>query len=376
MRKTILILVITALLALSCVGCNSSKDSNSFSVEDFNSFTDDDLRTGDVREIANTENGFYYINASCLYYYDNKLKETTILCTDSDCTHDSNKCNARLMNVLGEIFYNNGNLYVVEAVQGDSGKYHFYLVEVNKDATKRTRLTELFQANDTIGISYEMILHRGYCYFCVYPNDYDTEKENSVFRVKIEKNAEIEKIYTDNGYGVTFSLYGYQNGIYLDESKNTDSQASDSVSNMYVYDISSGKIEDCEIDDFRRITFGNGCVYYTKSDSLWKKKAGKKEEKIYDFGRDIYGELRFDGKYFYFDTQTDCWMKDLDEKERKVYVINQQGELKEMLDIPFEYSFATCDEEKSVWKNIDGTKIAIYDTDQIGTGKTDLEEFS
>ena len=67
-------------------------------------------------------------------------------------------------------------------------------------------------------------------------------------------------------------------------------------------------------------------------------------------------------------------MKDLDEEERKVYVIDQQGELKEMLEIPFEYWFATCDKEKSVWKNMSGTKVAIYYTKQIGSGKTQLEE--
>lgn len=376
MKKEIYMLALTFFLAIFCAGCNSSKDSVSITKDETHSFVDDDLRIGDIRDIANTEKGFYYMNESRLFYYDNELKESTILCTDANCNHASDNCNACFIDYFNEIFYNNGNIYAMEYVEEDDSNYHFYLVEISKDATKRTRLTDLFQASDTAGISYDMVLHRGYCYFCVYPDDYETEKENSVFRVKIEKNAEVENIYTDIGYGVTFDLYGYENGIYLEEHKNIDSQASDSIHDMHIYNMDTEKVTDCEMDDFRQITFGNGCMYYTKSDSLWKKEDGKKEEKLYDFGKDVYGDLQFDGSYFYFDTQPDCYMRDLDEKERKVYVIDQQGELKEMLEIPFEYWFATCDKEKSVWKDMSGTKVAIYYTKQIGSGKTQLEEIS
>ena len=59
MRKEIFMLALTFFLAIFCAGCNSSKDSVSITKDEAHSFVDDDLRIGDIRDMANTENGFY-----------------------------------------------------------------------------------------------------------------------------------------------------------------------------------------------------------------------------------------------------------------------------------------------------------------------------
>ena len=374
MKKKIFTLVVTFLMATSCAGCSFTEKNRTVTKEEAHSFCDDDLRIGDIRDVANTEDGFYFIGEYGLSYYDNECKEATLLCMDSGCKHNSMDCNAFSVGLYGEIYYNNGKLYSMECVPGENGNYDFYLVEISKDATEITRLTKLFQTSEMGGFTHELILHRGYCYFYVGPDSYETEKENSVFRVKIEKNAKVETIYTDRGYGVDYSLIGYEDCVYIRADKYLDADGREQEEVLLIYDGNTGKIKSSERDDFLRITFGNGCMYFTTSDSLWKREEGKKEEKIYDFGGELFGELRFDGTYFYFDTQADCYMKDLDRTERKVYVIDQQGELKEILEIPFEYNFATCDKEKSVWKNLIGSKVGICYTKNIGSGKTRLEE--
>jgi hypothetical protein len=376
MKKRIVTLAITLLLATTFTSCASSKEKTAVTSHEVYSYADDDLRVGDIREYANTENGFYFMNGNLLCYYDNQVKEATVVCTDANCEHRSMDCNAMLSYSLGGIYYNNGNLYTIEHVEGEDGNYHFYLTEISKDATRRTRLTDLFQSKSTAVISYDMILHRGYCYFTVYPDNYEVEKENHVFRVKIEENSKVETIYSDTGYGVTFTLYGYGDNIYLNKSKNADAQASDFTHVMYMYNTNTGEISDCGVDEFRRVTFGNGCMYYTKADSVWKKEIGKKEKKIYDFEKDIFGLLRFDGTYLYFDSRVDYYMKNLEKEERQVYVLDQQGTLVDLLEIPFNYEFVACDGEKTIWRVFMQYEFGFFYTEQIGNKDANFEKIN
>lgn len=359
-----------------CCGC-SSKETANIEKDVVNLETDDNLCTSDLKEFAKSEKGYYYWKGDLLYFCDAVSGKDTVLCSNSNCKHNSSKCDAFYSEKGGQIFYYQNNLYLIEDVAKENKTVDVNLIKVSEDGSKRTNLLTLFQVNsdNEEGYDYEVVLHRGYCYY--YQNSFEMEKEVEapLYRVALKQDAKPEKIISTKGYGVSYSMLAYKQKLYVNTTQFTDSKYTKTFDNLKIYDIETSEIQESELTDIRRLYMVEDVLYYTKENMIWKMEEGKKAEKFYDLGGDVFGKLWFDGNYFYFDNSPDCLLKDKDGSERKVLVLDKKGKKVDEFPVELQYEFLGGDSKRLFWMDFyTREKVCVFDTAQIGTDTHKLEE--
>lgn len=373
MKKSIILLGMAAFMLLGS-SCSSGVDKEELTAQEYVYETDDHTYVDDGKRFVETDKGAYYWKDSLLYYYDLESDKETILCTKANCDHTDKACNAMFMDYDEMLLYYKGSLYMVE-MENTEETTKCYLAEVSEDGSTRTRITELFEVPNEEGVNYQAMIHRGYFYFAVAPSSYDKEKENALYRVQIKKNAKVEAVVTDTGYGVEYDMQGYGTKIYYQVTQNKDETRSEFYSQLKAYDITNGEITECDIPDFRRFLIVDKDVYYTTKDAIWKKTDGKDPEKFYDLGSDMLGDFKFDGNYFYFDNLVDSQLKGTDKSERRIFVIDQKGSLVNELKVSGDLSIYGGDKERMFFENYkDQSKVYLQWTSKFGEGQLKPEE--
>lgn len=365
MKRIVKLGMVCMVLLVTCLGCGTNKKEVNISTENVNELTDDNSSAQDAFQgIARVEKGFYFIDNSCLCFYDEGLGKATILCTDAGCEHKSEECNAYLFGFEQECLYGYENeLYGIETdYEAETDLMHYYLTKISRDGTTRTKLVDLFQNPNGQEVSFVIIQHRGYCYFAINENSYDEKKEGTVYRAKLEKGAKVETVYQDSGYGINYSIHGYGDSIYIGEDKYEDAAQQKRVSQIWQYSLEDEKIFKVIEEPFRVFTFAEGTLFYTTNDAIWKFD-GKKSEKFYELGQDMFGNLWYDGTYLCFDTLTDCFVKEKDESERKIYVIDKEGTLINSPTVSESCLYLTKVKDTCIWQNLWGQKYLSGDTE-------------
>jgi len=184
---------------------------------------------GSGQLIAASEDGYYMLNGSYLYYMDKKSMEPILLennpnndCTPNSATHVPRNCNAFVRTdgdsvATATISYYKNNLYLVERIErSDKDAFNdkqFALIRMDKDGTNRKVLRK-FDAEPL-----PVVIHRDQIYYVNNLMTVDQVVTPSVLSVPLanpDKEAVI--VYTLNPGHTINDLTAYGNTLYFMDS--------------------------------------------------------------------------------------------------------------------------------------------------------------
>lgn len=355
-------------------------DDVDFSAGEYLAGYDDPYYLAGSHAFAETEEGAYYICFGRLMFYDKETKQVVYVCDRPDCSHDVSSCNA-YVEEAEQLYYYAGKLYVL-----NSG---LRLWQISKDGSSRASMYKLV---DTIsapdGFSSALLLHRGYVYYtlCIAGTG---EQTQTLYRRRLEKNAEPEVVYEYTGYDVTMDqIKGWQSEVYFRRLSLGSAGGVVYDMDLCCYNTEDGTVEETGADLVRNYAVTEDAVYFLKNNDLYRMdKKKKKEKKILSLNMEA--DLCYDGKYLYADNWEGCnWMAEDSEDEdynayqdRKIYVFTADGELADTISYPYggrnyfgqEQLFSAYVMMGEEGAGDEETGVRILDKDKIGTGSYETE---
>ncbi|MFQ8599287.1 MAG: hypothetical protein ACLSAP_00915 [Oscillospiraceae bacterium] len=192
--------------------------------------------------MAETTDGYYFMNGSFLFYADKSRMQSIPVCDRPDCLHDKETdptktylCNAFLSiptptRSFLTIYHN--QLYVLSYLDVTTGDTNPKLIKISIDGSKRQ--TEFIFPPET----YAMTMHRGYLY---YVERDESNGKTTLRRHKIGKSQkQSELIYTSDIFGANiFDIIAFGNNLYFRESGNIDGEYTNRATH---YDLISNEI--------------------------------------------------------------------------------------------------------------------------------------
>ncbi|MDQ0115053.1 hypothetical protein [Paenibacillus harenae] len=230
MKQSLVRIIIISCLMFTIVGCTNKE--NELVIENptqYNPDTDYQYylhKQGTGQKITETEDGYYLINGSYLYYMDKQTMEPILLdnnpnndCSPSDAESIPHNCNAYIYNVYinfpGSVTYYKDHLYILEISDRTDkdafGSKQYVLVKMNKDGTKRKVIREF----DTLPMP--VVIHRDHIYFV---NNAMSEENSTIFSVPLaEPRKEASTVYTVERSNIDIGdLRAYGDYLYFLES--------------------------------------------------------------------------------------------------------------------------------------------------------------
>ena len=130
MKKKIVVCFLTLLISISIfvTGCGKQKQITS---GEYIAGKDDQTCLDGYRAVATSENGYYFLSNSFVYFYDSNSKKTHVLCNKPECAHDGEGCNAYI-NAMAIRYYERA-LYYVSCDTIETNE--FYLWKMSEDGT-------------------------------------------------------------------------------------------------------------------------------------------------------------------------------------------------------------------------------------------------
>ena len=167
MLKRLGAFLISAAICLNLAACNRSMQGTES--EAYNRETDFPLmyEAGiDGIQIAETENGYYFLNGYFLFYADKDTMKPVPVCNKPNCKHHEEtdpfqvwSCDAFLGDgcVLPYIQYYEGAIYTIQGFDPVTHSEDKYLVRISADGSERKQLIKVSENN-------LVAIHRGYVY--------------------------------------------------------------------------------------------------------------------------------------------------------------------------------------------------------------------
>ncbi|MCD1258804.1 hypothetical protein B5M42_008140 [Paenibacillus athensensis] len=229
MKKTLIYALLLFICASSLTACGDSADYS----DTYNPATDYPYsfhEQGTGIHTAISDNGYYFLNGSYIYYMDKAAMKPVLLDNrpDTDCLHEtgadkSAACNAYVNkeDYPGFLAYSDNHLYTIESrnVPGKNNENakRFELIELAKDGSSRkSKLTFDFPP-DAIAI------HRGVVYYSTKDFNKKSELEYKIMQYDLQSAfAKPEEIYHGNlpaGYIADIIPYG-SHVYFLEPAKN------------------------------------------------------------------------------------------------------------------------------------------------------------
>lgn len=354
-------------------------DDMDFSSKDYLAGYDDPYYLTSNHTFAETEEGAYFMGLGRLMFYDKEMKQMTYVCDRPDCNHHTHGCNA-YFEAAEEVYYYAGQLYVL-----DFGNLILY--QVSKDGSRRAHMYKLVDtlSDASEGYSYDLMLHRGYAYYSVCIGG-QREQTQTLYRRKLEKDAEPEVVYEYTGYDVSMDrLQGWRSEVYFRRLSAISTGGADYEMVLCRYNTEDGTVEEMDADLVRNYAVTEDAIYFMKNNNLYRldKETGKETE---IFNINMEAALCYDGTYLYVDNCEGCsWMTDSDNydnendpayQERQIYVFTADGEMVDVISYPYAGGSFFGKKQLFTWYWSSGDEeigLRILDKDRIGTGSGEPE---
>ena len=164
MNQKTKLLIMFLVISIVISGCNPKNEKNTNSTNENNSSTGTkEFYTYSANSnqpywvgsnIKKVDQGYYYISAYLLYFFDTVSNESYVVCSSPDCSHSNETCSAYLGNYgdNGEYgFLTNGlevsDTYIYVMGYEKSTVTDFYLYRINKDGTNKKKLFYLYSTD-------------------------------------------------------------------------------------------------------------------------------------------------------------------------------------------------------------------------------------
>ncbi len=371
-----IIITIIAVSFIFTMGCSKKSESlnkevtplENFQNTEYNAGTDYQFFWNENADIVTVQDGYYINYMGFLYYMDKENAEVIPVCSNIDCNHKTEECDAYLGDAT-YIQYYDGYIYYVLS---DSRTYFLYRKLL--DGSSAEKVCKLFSGD----IWPKICVHRGYAYYSIYTGGNDT----SLYRVALEVGAEPEKLYNYSGYDADLQkIRGYGDGVLFIECCSLDKDYTEFSFNICYYDSNEDAVKSVLKNVRGDYAVVEDKIYYTMSDGVHCYDVSTGMDELF-FELNEYVFLSYDGKSLYFDNrynlnvmgerlyfdendETDIDLNDYSKSNHKVYVLDLDGNMVDCIDAGY-FNVLFGDEDYLFQGELNG--FSVLNKNALGTG--------
>ena len=278
-KRTLAALAAVGLLLCGCSGKNNNDNNTKNDIDNnvdnnvnyvvgdydfsYNEKTDSPVgyEWGDMSE---SHDGYYVSLQNNLKFLDSKLENCVPLCSNPDCTHNTEECVSYIdrngISLSSSVYYNDGYVYETGVEKIENTGCNINLYRLKDDGTSFEKYMTLYrlEVNDDETPGYpEICIHRGYVYYVI-----PFQSTMKLQRMKLG-SKEAETVYEMTGDRQNlYRIKAYGNHIFF-QAGNFSADNIDINASIFSYDIDTGKVEKVVENAVSYYGIGINRLYYS-----------------------------------------------------------------------------------------------------------------
>ena len=214
--------------------------------------------------MSESHDGYYVSLQNNLKFLDSKLENCVPLCSNPDCTHNTEECVSYIdrngISLSSSVYYNDGYVYETGVEKVENTGCDINLYRLKDDGTSFEKYMTLYrlEVNDDETPGYpEICIHRGYVYYVI-----PFQSTMKLQRMKLG-SKEAETVYEMTGDRQNlYRIKAYGNHIFF-QAGNFLADNIDINASIFSYDIDTGKVEKVVENAVSYYGIGINRLYYS-----------------------------------------------------------------------------------------------------------------
>ena len=214
--------------------------------------------------MSESHDGYYVSLQNNLKFLDSKLENCVPLCSNPDCTHNTEECVSYIyrngITLSSSVYYNDGYVYETGVEKVENTGCDINLYRLKDDGTSFEKYMTLYrlEVNDDETPGYpEICIHRGYVYYVI-----PFQSTIKLQRMKLG-SKEAETVYEMTGDRQNlYRIKAYGNHIFF-QAGNFSADNIDINASIFSYDIDTGKVEKVVENAVSYYGIGINRLYYS-----------------------------------------------------------------------------------------------------------------
>ena len=214
--------------------------------------------------MSESHDGYYVSLQNNLKFLDSKLENCVPLCSNPDCTHNTEECVSYIyrngISLSSSVYYNDGYVYETGVEKVENTGCDINLYRLKDDGTSFEKYMTLYrlEVNDDETPGYpEICIHRGYVYYVI-----PFQSTMKLQRMKLG-SKEAETVYEMTGDRQNlYRIKAYGNHIFF-QAGNFSADNIEINASIFSYDIDTGKVEKVVENAVSYYGIGINRLYYS-----------------------------------------------------------------------------------------------------------------
>ena len=278
-KRTLAVFIAAGLLLCGCSGKNNNDNNTNKDIDnnvdnninyvvgdyDFSYNEKTDSSVGyEWGYMSESHDGYYVSLQNNLKFLDSKLENCVPLCSNPDCTHNTEECVSYIyrngITLSSSVYYNDGYVYETGVEEVENTGCDINLYRLKDDGTSFEKYMTLYrlEVNDDETPGYpEICIHRGYVYYVI-----PFQSTMKLQRMKLG-SKEAETVYEMTGDRQNlYRIKAYGNHIFF-QAGNFSADNIDINASIFSYDIDTGKVEKVVENAVSYYGIGINRLYYS-----------------------------------------------------------------------------------------------------------------
>ena len=278
-KRTLVVFIAAGLLLCGCSGKNNNDNHTNKDIDnnvdnninyvvgdyDFSYNEKTDSSVGyEWGYMSESHDGYYVSLQNNLKFLDSKLENCVPLCSNPDCTHNTEECVSYIdrngISLSSSVYYNDGYVYETGVEKVENTGCDINLYRLKDDGTSFEKYMTLYrlEVNDDETPGYpEICIHRGYVYYVI-----PFQSTMKLQRMKLG-SKEAETVYEMTGDRQNlYRIKAYGNHIFF-QAGNFLADNIDINASIFSYDIDTGKVEKVVENAVSYYGIGINRLYYS-----------------------------------------------------------------------------------------------------------------
>ena len=278
-KRTLAVFIAAGLLLCGCSGKNNNDNNTNKDIDNnvdnninyivgdydfsYNEKTDSPIGY-EWGYMSESHDGYYVSLQNNLKFLDSKLENCVPLCSNPDCTHNTEECVSYIyrngITLSSSVYYNDGYVYETGVEEVENTGCDINLYRLKDDGTSFEKYMTLYrlEVNDDETPGYpEICIHRGYVYYVI-----PFQSTMKLQRMKLG-SKEAETVYEMTGDRQNlYRIKAYGNHIFF-QAGNFSADNIDINASIFSYDIDTGKVEKVVENAVSYYGIGINRLYYS-----------------------------------------------------------------------------------------------------------------
>ena len=278
-KRTLAVFIAAGLLLCGCSGKNNNDNNTNKDIDNnvdnninyivgdydfsYNEKTDSPIGY-EWGYMSESHDGYYVSLQNNLKFLDSKLENCVPLCSNPDCTHNTEECVSYIyrngITLSSSVYYNDGYVYETGVEEVENTGCDINLYRLKDDGTSFEKYMTLYrlEVNDDETPGYpEICIHRGYVYYVI-----PFQSTMKLQRMKLG-SKEAETVYEMTGDRQNlYRIKAYGNHIFF-QAGNFLADNIDINASIFSYDIDTGKVEKVVENAVSYYGIGINRLYYS-----------------------------------------------------------------------------------------------------------------